>query len=177
MWIAPIGVGKSTSRFHQPVCVLARSASGKETSSFRRVFMRRHVSRYFLCFTLTTIIAITSNQSPTSGPAHLQPSRRCNEEMEGGSRKTSYAQTSFDFTCLTNEHMQSLDWKCSIELSSWQVDKQLKNEAKWLKDYHLACLKRSWLFEGEIGGERLAISLQDSNESKLFDAKLRGAWT
>ena len=24
------------------------------------------------------------------------------------------------------------------------MDKQLKNEAKWLKDYHIACLKSSW---------------------------------
>eukprot|EP00435_Cladocopium_sp_Y103_P063676 s701_g25.t1 len=26
-------------------------------------------------------------------------------------------------------------------MKKWKVDKQLKNEAKWLKDYHIACLK------------------------------------
>ena len=51
--------------------------------------MRRHVSHFFCvsCLQLTMIIAIRSNRSSTSGPAHLQPSRRCNEEMEGGSWK------------------------------------------------------------------------------------------
>ena len=59
-------------------------------------------------------------------------------------------------------------------MKKWKVDKQLKNEAKWLKDYHLACLKNK--SQAALKLELFQTALDASESALAIDAEDHKAW-
>lgn len=59
-------------------------------------------------------------------------------------------------------------------MKKWKVDKQLKNEAKWLKDYHLLCLKNK--AQAALKLELFQTALDASESALAIDAEDHKAW-
>ncbi|CAJ1377643.1 unnamed protein product [Effrenium voratum] len=59
-------------------------------------------------------------------------------------------------------------------MKKWKVDKQLKNEAKWLKDYHLACLKNK--AQAALKLELFQTALDASEAALAIDEEDHKAW-
>jgi len=59
-------------------------------------------------------------------------------------------------------------------MKKWKVDKQLKNEAKWLKDYHLACLKNK--AQAALKLELFQTALDASESALAIDTEDHKAW-
>jgi len=59
-------------------------------------------------------------------------------------------------------------------MSKWKVDKHLKNEHKWLQDYHLACLKNK--AQAALKLELFQTALEASEAALGIDAEDHKAW-
>lgn len=59
-------------------------------------------------------------------------------------------------------------------MSKWKIDKHLKNEEKWLKDYHLACLKNK--AQAALKLELFKTALEASDRALAIDNEDHKAW-
>ncbi|CAE8613972.1 unnamed protein product [Polarella glacialis] len=59
-------------------------------------------------------------------------------------------------------------------MKKWKVDKHLKNEHKWLKDYHLACLKNK--SQAALKLELFQTALEAADQALVLDGEDHKAW-
>eukprot|EP00440_Ansanella_granifera_P013355 gb/GFBE01014513.1/.p1 GENE.gb/GFBE01014513.1/~~gb/GFBE01014513.1/.p1 ORF type:complete len:485 (+),score=158.53 gb/GFBE01014513.1/:1-1455(+) len=59
-------------------------------------------------------------------------------------------------------------------MKKWKVDKHLKNEEKWMKDYHLACLKNK--AQAALKLELFKTALESSDAALAIDSEDHKAW-